>query len=87
VLGIHIASRAVHCFSIVALLGRPGASDVVDHGMDYIWNHHLDRKNGGYFWSLDDNGPVDSNKHVYGHAFVLLAASAAKTIGHPLADG
>ena len=55
--------------------------------MNYIWNQHRDRKNGGYFWSLDNNGPVDSNKQGYGHAFVLLAASSAKTIGHPLADG
>ena len=54
--------------------------------MDYLWNHHRDTKNGGYFWSLDNNGPVDSTKQGYGHAFVLLAASAAKTIGHPLAD-
>ncbi len=84
---IHIASRAVHCFAIGTLLGRPGAADVVDHGMQYIWNHHRDTKNGGYFWSLDDKGPVDSNKQGYGHAFVLLAASSAKTVGHPLADG
>lgn len=83
---IHMASRAVHCFAIGALLNRPRAVNVVDHGMDYIWNHHRDTKNGGYFWSLDDNGPVDSNKQGYGHAFVLLAASSAKTIGHPLAD-
>ncbi len=50
-------------------------------------DHHRDTKNGGYFWSLDDKGPVDSNKQGYGHAFVLLAASSAKTVGHPLADG
>ncbi|MGV4795030.1 AGE family epimerase/isomerase [Rhizobium sp. F40D2] len=84
---IHIAARAVHCFAIGTLLGRPGAADLIDHGMDYLWNHHRDRKNGGYFWSLDNSGPVDSNKQGYGHAFVLLAAASAKTIGHPLADG
>jgi sulfoquinovose isomerase len=84
--GIHIAARAVHCFSIGALLGRPGSSDVVDHGMQYIWNNHRDTKNGGYFWTLNNDGPVDSSKQGYGHAFVLLAASSAKTIGHPLAD-
>lgn len=84
--GIHTAARAVHCFAIGTLLGRPSAADLVDHGMDYLWNHHRDRKNGGYVWSLDDNGPVDSTKQGYGHAFVLLAASSAKAIGHPLAD-
>jgi mannose/cellobiose epimerase-like protein (N-acyl-D-glucosamine 2-epimerase family) len=81
-----MAARAVHCFAIATLLGRPGAADLVDHGMNYLWNHHRDRKNGGYFWSVNDDGPVDSNKQGYGHAFVLLAASSAKIIGHPLAE-
>ncbi|MDP9813466.1 mannose/cellobiose epimerase-like protein (N-acyl-D-glucosamine 2-epimerase family) [Rhizobium tibeticum] len=84
---IHIAARAVHCFAIGALLGRPGAADIVDHGMQYIWKHHRDSKNGGYFWSLNSDGPVDSTKQGYGHAFVLLAGSSAKAIAHPLADG
>ncbi|MDQ0474082.1 AGE family epimerase/isomerase [Labrys wisconsinensis] len=84
--GIHIAARAVHCFAIATLLGRPGAADVVDRGMDYLWNHHRDLENGGYVWSLNDAGPVDASKQGYGHAFVLLAASSARTIGHPLAD-
>ncbi|WP_337267031.1 AGE family epimerase/isomerase [Oryzifoliimicrobium ureilyticus] len=83
---VHIAARDVHCFSIGTLVGRPGAADLVDHGMQYIWNHHRDQKNGGYFWSLNNDGPVDSTKQGYGHAFVLLAGSSAKTIGHPLAD-
>ena len=83
---IHIAGRMVHCFSIASLLGRPGADDIVDHGMTWLWNHHRDTKNGGYFWSLNDSGPVDSSKQGYGHAFVLLAASSAKLAGHPLAD-
>lgn len=81
---IHIAGRAVHCFTIGTLLGRPGAADVVDHGMEFLWNQHRDRKNGGYFWSMK-NGPADSGKQAYGHAFVLLAASAAKLVNHPLA--
>ncbi|MBB3285810.1 MULTISPECIES: AGE family epimerase/isomerase [unclassified Rhizobium] len=85
--GIHLTARMVHCFSIGSLLGRPGANEIVDHGMNYLWNHHRDTKHGGYVWSLNNDGPVDSSKQGYGHAFVLLAASSAKTIGHPLADG
>jgi len=84
--GIHMAARMVHCFSIGDLLGRPGARDIVDHGMDYLWNRHRDLKNGGYFWQVDNHGAVDDSKQGYGHAFVLLAASSAKTIGHPHAD-
>ena len=34
---------------------------------------------------MDDNGAVDTSKQAYGHAFVLLAAASAMTVGHPLA--
>jgi mannose/cellobiose epimerase-like protein (N-acyl-D-glucosamine 2-epimerase family) len=84
--GIHASARMVHCYSIGYLLGRPGSGDIIDHGMRYLWNMHRDAKHGGYFWQVDDHGPADSNKQAYGHAFVLLAASSAKTAGHPLAD-
>jgi len=84
--GIHATARMVHCFAIGRLLGRPGADRIIDHGMDYLWNNHRDPVHGGYFWSMDDNGPRDATKQGYGHAFVLLAASSAKVVGHPLAD-
>ncbi len=84
--GIHASARMVHCFSIGHLLGRPGCGDIVDHGMTYLWDSHRDQKHGGYFWQVDDNGPADATKQGYGHAFVLLAASSAKVVGHPLAD-
>jgi mannose/cellobiose epimerase-like protein (N-acyl-D-glucosamine 2-epimerase family) len=84
--GIHASARMVHCFAIGDLLGRPGSADVVDHGMRYLWERHRDEKHGGYFWQADDTGAADASKQGYGHAFVLLAASSAKTIGHPLAD-
>ncbi|WP_296085655.1 AGE family epimerase/isomerase [uncultured Agrobacterium sp.] len=84
--GIHASARMVHCFSIGHLLGRPGCGDIVDHGMTYLWDSHRDQEHGGYFWQVDDNGPADATKQGYGHAFVLLAASSAKVVGHPLAD-
>lgn len=83
---IHNTTRMVHCFAIGTLLGRPGADAVVDHGMKYLWNVHRDAEYGGYVWSLDNDGPKDGSKQAYGHAFVLLAASSAKVVGHPLAD-
>ncbi len=84
--GLHGSARMVHCYAIGSLLGRPGSDPIVDHGMQYIWNNHRDAKHGGYFWTLDDNGPRDGRKQGYGHAFVLLASSSAKLVGHPLAD-
>ncbi|RDI61231.1 AGE family epimerase/isomerase [Microvirga subterranea] len=83
---IHNTTRMVHCFAIGTLLGHPGADAIVDRGIEYLWNSHRDAEYGGYVWSLDNNGPKDGSKQAYGHAFVLLAASSAKVVGHPLAD-
>ena len=83
---IHGTARMVHCYAIASLLGLPGADEIVDHGMRYLGEQHRDTRRGGYFWSLDKNGPRDDTKQGYGHAFVLLAASSAKVVGHPLAD-
>lgn len=79
-------TRFIHCFSLGRHLGRPGSAEIIDHGMQYLWNVHRDSKNGGYSNSNGDNGPVDATKQAYGHAFVLLAAASAKTAGHPDAD-
>lgn len=84
--GIHTAARMVHCMTIGHLLGRPGCADLIDHGMQFLWNAHRDTKHGGYFWQVDDDGPRDATKQGYGHAFVLLAASSASLVGHPVAD-
>jgi mannose/cellobiose epimerase-like protein (N-acyl-D-glucosamine 2-epimerase family) len=83
---IHVTTRTVHCFAIARLMGRPGADRFIDHGMAFLWNGHRDAKNGGYFWGIGDDGPSDPLKQAYGHAFVLLAASSAKLVGHPDAD-
>ena len=80
---IHDTTRTVHCFAIAHLLGLPGADRMIDHGMEFLWNRHRDAKNGGYFWGVDDQGATDPKKQAYGHAFVLLAASSAKVVGHP----
>ncbi|WP_108395829.1 AGE family epimerase/isomerase [Devosia submarina] len=83
---IHVTTRMVHCAAIGSLLGRPGSDEVVDHGMRYVWEHHRDAKHGGYAWGVNNDGISDGSKQAYGHAFVLLAASSAKLVGHPLAD-
>ena len=50
--------------------------------MEFLWNGHRDATNGGYVWGVGG----DDRKQAYGHAFVLLAASSAKLVGHPDAD-
>ncbi|NRP21781.1 Sulfoquinovose isomerase [Ensifer adhaerens] len=83
---LHDTSRMVHCFAVAQMLGLPGADRNVDHGMDFIWKRHRDTTNGGYFWGVDDEKATHPNKLAYGHAFVILAASSAKIVGHPDAD-
>ncbi len=79
-------TRIVHAYAIAHLMGRPGADVIVDHGMAFLWNGHRDPDHGGYYWGVGYEGPTDSVKQAYGHAFVLLAASSAKVAGHPDAD-
>ncbi|MCT8330991.1 AGE family epimerase/isomerase [Albidovulum sediminis] len=83
---LHETTRMVHCFAIAHLLGLPGSDRMIGHGMAFLRQRHRDRAQGGWFWSVDDAGPVDATKQAYGHAFVLLAASSAKVVGHPDAD-
>lgn len=81
---VRSTTRMVHCFAISSLIGRPGSDEMVDHGMRYLWDKHRNQKHVGYVWGLDDNDVTDGGKQAYGHAFVLLAASSAKIVGHPL---
>lgn len=83
---LHETTRLVHCYAMAHQLGIPGADRMIDHGMAYLWNGHRDAVHGGYLWALDNDGPTNDTKQAYGHAFVLLAASSAKVVGHPDAD-
>ncbi len=83
---IHETTRMAHCFSIAALQGRPGAADIVDHALDFLWTRHRDAARGGYHWGVGAAGaPPRPEKTAYGHAFVLLAAAGAHLAGHPAA--
>lgn len=83
---LHATTRMIYCFTLGHLLGHPGLASLIDHGMDYLWSAHRDTREGGYFWAVGDAGASDATKQAYGHAFVLLAASSAKAVGHPDAD-
>lgn len=87
-LQLWINARMIYSFSIGSLLGRPGCDAVVARGLDRLRSGPLhDGVNGGWFWRVDAQGtPVDSTKQAYGHAFVLLAAAAARLAGHDSTD-
>ena len=83
---LHITARLVHAFGIASLMGRPGAANVVDHGMDFLWNGHRDTSHGGYHWGVGYGTLTDPTKQAYGHAHALLAGATAKAAGHPDAN-
>jgi sulfoquinovose isomerase len=83
VFGLHDTTRIVHVFSLAARLGIPGLADGIDQGMAFLRKAHRDARHGGYYWSVNAEGPVRDDKQAYGHAFVLLAASSALRLGHP----
>ena len=47
-----------------------------NHGLDFLISRFRDDVYGGWFWSIDDSGPHDSAKLMYGQSFALYALSA-----------
>ncbi|AOY71644.1 AGE family epimerase/isomerase [Arthrobacter sp. TES] len=78
-----ITARMVHSFAIAALMGRPGAGSLADHGIAALNGAFHDEEFGGWYAEVDVNGPVDDTKSGYQHSFVLLAASSAVAAGRP----
>jgi mannose/cellobiose epimerase-like protein (N-acyl-D-glucosamine 2-epimerase family) len=83
---LYVTSRMIYTYSLGALLGRPGSATLVDHGLISLRDHFSDTVNGGWFSSVNAEGPVDRTKQAYAHAFVLLAAASATVVGRPGAD-
>ena len=80
-----ITCRMTHVFALAALQGRPGAAELVDHGISALTGPFADREHGGWFASLDPaaNRPTTTIKDAYPHAFVILAAAGASAAGRP----
>jgi mannose/cellobiose epimerase-like protein (N-acyl-D-glucosamine 2-epimerase family) len=72
-----------HVFSLAALLGRPDADRFVNAGIDALRGPLRDAEHGGWFARLGSADGPDDRKQMYGHAFVVLAAASASTVGVP----
>jgi len=83
-----ITARMLHCYSLAALMGRPGAYDLVEHGISALEGPLKDKINGGWYATIDNQGEgiIDASKQGYQHYFVLLAAASAVVTGHPRAQ-
>ncbi|AQP45583.1 AGE family epimerase/isomerase [Tessaracoccus flavus] len=74
-------ARMLHCFSIATALGRPGAADVVEHGLAHLHGGAgQDLIHGGWYATAGGSNPSDA-KELYGQAHVVLAASSAAMAG------
>ena len=72
-----IVARMTHVFGLAHLLGRPGADELVRHGIVALTDGPLhDAEHGGWRASTDDD-----TKAAYPHAFVMLAGSTAAAAG------
>ncbi|MFJ4171173.1 AGE family epimerase/isomerase [Paenarthrobacter sp. NPDC089714] len=78
-----ITARMVHSFAVAALMGRPGAASLVDHGIAALNGVFRDSEHGGWYAEVDQNGPVNDAKSGYQHSFVLLAAASAVAARRP----
>lgn len=87
-MGTHlwITARMIHVYSVAALMGRPGAYDMVEHGIDALNGPLKDHTYGGWYANVNDEGVVDASKQGYQHCFVLLGAASAVAMGHPKAQ-
>lgn len=85
---LFLTARMTYGYSLGHLLGHPGSARLVEHGLHALRVGFHDDEDGGWFASLRPGGTTieDSAKHTYGHAFVLLAASAASQAGFDSAD-
>jgi mannose/cellobiose epimerase-like protein (N-acyl-D-glucosamine 2-epimerase family) len=72
-----IVARMTHVFGLAQLLGRPGAEELVRHGVAALTDGPLhDAEHGGWRAST-----ADDTKAAYVHAFVVLAGATATAAG------
>ncbi len=80
-----ITARMLHVFSAAFLMGRPGAYDLVDHGIKALLDGPLVNQYGGWYACVDnETGAVkDASNQGYQYMFALLGAASACCTGHP----
>jgi mannose/cellobiose epimerase-like protein (N-acyl-D-glucosamine 2-epimerase family) len=82
-----ITCRMTHCFALGHLMGDPASADLLDRGIRALLGPLRDERHGGWFAACGPDGPTQTDKQTYGHAFVVLAASSGVLAAHPDARG
>src|SRR5699024_5180911 len=87
---LYVTCRMTHAFSLGHLLGRAGAAQCAEHGLDALERTFRDPVHDGWFAAVEapgSSGSADRSKQSYPHAFVVLAAASATVAGLPRAKG
>ncbi|MDR0782861.1 MAG: AGE family epimerase/isomerase [Propionibacteriaceae bacterium] len=66
--------------SLSAYTGESAFVELADYGVDYLIDHFHDPVYGGWYWSIDREGPQDPAKLMYGQTFALYALATCATI-------
>ncbi len=83
----YIQCRMIQVFALSHLLGFSDTKELVAHGVAGLLDKFQDKIHGGFHNAVaSDGAPLVGEKLAYDHAFVLLAATAAKACGSPRAD-
>ena len=54
----------------------PNHEQALAQGIKFLFKYYQDKKYGGYYWIVDEDGSVlDDNKIIYGHAFLIYGLS------------
>ncbi|APR38001.1 AGE family epimerase/isomerase [Paraburkholderia sp. SOS3] len=68
--------RAMACARQLFVFAQAGEADHAQRLFEALLHYFQDRKNGGWFYSVDAQGaPLDTTKDLYTHAFVVFACA------------
>ncbi|MDE0303640.1 MAG: AGE family epimerase/isomerase [Albidovulum sp.] len=79
----HLVDTCRHIYNYstaIVLFGEDRFAEAAEHGLKFLDTAHR-LPQGGFAWVLENRRIEDATRHCYGHAFVLLAASAAAKAG------
>jgi mannose/cellobiose epimerase-like protein (N-acyl-D-glucosamine 2-epimerase family) len=76
--------RAIFNFCVGERIGGPDwCRSAAEHGVAFLLEHHYDHERGGFDQLLEGTETADDTRQAYGHAFALLALSAAAEVDIP----
>lgn len=77
-MGTHlwITARMLHVYSVAASMGRPGAYQLVSHGINALNGALRDKRYGGWYACVNDEGVMDASSRAISISLCCLARQA-----------